>query len=98
VQAAIGLIDIDRENIEFGNAPGTEQLFLTNVGVIDVTISGHSVPDPFTAKGCVGTTLTPGESCVITVGFSASGGDWSGVLEVSHNGEGDRRALITGGM
>jgi uncharacterized repeat protein (TIGR01451 family) len=98
VQPAIGLIDIDRETIEFGDTPGTEQLVLTNVGVIDVTISGHSMSDPFTAEGCVGTTLSPGESCVITVMFPASGGAWCEVLEVSHNGEGDRRALIKGGI
>ena len=98
LQAAIGLIDIDRETIEFGDAPGTEQIFLTNVGVIDVTISGHSISDPFTAAGCVGTTLAPGESCVITVSFSASGGAWGGVLELTHDGEGDRRVLIKGGI
>ena len=98
VQAAIGLIDIDRETIEFGDAPGSEQLSLTNVGVIDVTISGHSIADPFNAEGCAGTTLTPGESCVITVMFPASGGAWCEVLEVTHSGEGDRRALIKGGI
>ena len=85
-----GLIDIDRETIEFGDAPGTEQkLLLTNVGGVEVTIRGHSVPDPFKAVGCVGTTLAPAESCEITVMFPASGGVWSEVLEVSHDGVGD---------
>ena len=104
VQAAIGLIDIDHETIEFGDAAGTEQrVRLTNVGVIDVTISGHSVPDPFKAAGCVGTTLAPAKNfapaewCEITIMFPASGGAWSEVLEVSHDGEGDRRVLIKSG-
>ena len=92
------MIDIDRETVEFGDVPGTEQLLLTNVGVIDVTISGLSIPDPFAAEGCVGTTLTPDESCVITVMFPASGRAWCEVLEVSHDGEGDRRVLVKGGI
>ena len=97
VQAAIGLIDIDHETIEFGDAPETQQRLLTNRGSVDVSISGLSVSDPFSAEGCIGTTLGPGESCVIAVTFSAPGGPWFDVLEIAHNGEGDRRVLLKGG-
>jgi uncharacterized repeat protein (TIGR01451 family) len=92
-----GLIDIDRETNEFGDAPGTEQkqeLLLTNVGGVEVTISGHSIASPFKAEGCDDTTLAPGDSCMITVIFPASGGARFAVLEVSHDGDGDRRVLI----
>lgn len=70
-----------------GNPAETQNVTVTNTGNSLMTMSSISVTSPFTeTNNCPG-TLQQGDSCTVTVGFSATvAGDVTGTLSIASDG------------
>lgn len=93
--AGPAFVEIESELLAFDSTTSTHQVDVVNVGGTPVTITGIAGLTNFQATGCVGTSLGPNESCVLTVTFDLTG-DRCEVLELLYAGEGDRRILLKG--
>ena len=85
-------IDLGAYNL--GDPPLTQLVTLTNIGAVPVTFTNISVSDgPFTlGNGC--TTLEPGASCTLTLGFlTSTAGDFTGTLNVVSSAVGGSRGI-----
>jgi hypothetical protein len=90
-----GTISVSPSTLAFGNqvlntASAGKAITVTNTGSVNVTVSSVAASGAYSETGtCSGATLTPGQTCTITVGFTpVVTGATTGTITITDNATG----------